>query len=86
MTSDYNLSPHIPGNHYSYNNGAVHFYGEYLKYAFYPGRTEVQMLQDAYVSALSSRSTFLPRLPLGLGWRLVDVNTRHGAHRVFGSA
>ncbi len=52
MTSDYHLTPHSPGNHYAYNNGAVHFYGNYLKNTFYPGRTEVQMLQDAYASAL----------------------------------
>ena len=52
MTSDYNLSPHSPGNHYSYNNGAVHFYGEQIQHAYFPNRTEVQMLQDAYVSAL----------------------------------
>ncbi len=52
MTSDYNLFPHSPGNHYAYNNGGVHFYGTYLKNTFYPGRTEVQMLQESYVSAL----------------------------------
>ena len=52
MTSDFNLTPHSPGNHYAYNNGAVHFYGTYLKNTFYPGRSEVQMLQEAYVSAL----------------------------------
>ncbi|MGH9903990.1 MAG: serine hydrolase, partial [Pyrinomonadaceae bacterium] len=52
MTSDYNLNPHSPGNHYAYNNGAVHFYGAHLKNTFYPGRTEVQMLQDAFASVL----------------------------------
>src|SRR5215213_7232494 len=52
MTSDYHLSPHSPGNHYAYNNGAVHFYGKYLQNTFYPGRSEVQMLQDAFVSNL----------------------------------
>ena len=52
MTSDYNLSPHSPGNHYAYNNGAVHFYGAYMQHTFFPNRTEVQMLQDAYGSAL----------------------------------
>src|SRR6185295_15810504 len=48
MTSDYHLSPHSPGNHYAYNNGAVHFYGKHLHNTFYPGRSEVQMLQDAF--------------------------------------
>jgi CubicO group peptidase (beta-lactamase class C family) len=52
MTSDYNLTPHSPGNHYAYNNGAAHFYGTHLRSTFYPGKTEVQMLQEAYASAL----------------------------------
>ncbi|HET9785923.1 MAG TPA: serine hydrolase domain-containing protein, partial [Pyrinomonadaceae bacterium] len=52
MTSDYNLSPHNPGHHYAYNNGAVHFYGRHMHDTFYQGRTEVQMLQDAFVSTL----------------------------------
>ena len=52
MTSDHGLTPRSPGNHYAYNNGAVVFYGQQMKVAFFPNKTEVQMLQDAYVSAL----------------------------------
>ena len=52
MTSDYKLTPYSPGNHYAYNNGGVHFYSTYVKNTFYPGKTEVQMLQEAYAAAL----------------------------------
>jgi Beta-lactamase len=52
MTSDHRLSPYNPGQHYAYNNGGVHFYGTYLKNTFYPGKTEVQLLREAYGTAL----------------------------------
>ena len=59
MTSDYNLSPHSPGDHYAYNNGAVHFYGTHIKNTYYPNRSEVQMLRDAYVSSLGFQDSVL---------------------------
>lgn len=52
MTSDFHLSPHSPGNHYAYNNGAVVHYGNYLKNTYFPGRSYEETLRDAYVSAL----------------------------------
>ena len=52
MTSDYKLSPYSPGNHFAYNNGGVHFYSTYIKNTFYPGKTEVQMLREAFATAL----------------------------------
>ena len=67
MTSDYNLSPHSPGNHYSYNNGAVHFYGTHIKDTYYPNRSEVQMLRDAYVSTLGFQDSVSYAGYLG-GW------------------
>ena len=85
MTSDYNLSPHSPGNHYSYNNGAVHFYGDISEACFL---SEQNRSADASgcicLHARISGSTWLQRLFVRMGWRLVAVNTRHGAHRVFG--
>ena len=52
MTSDYGLTPRAPGTHYAYNNGAVVFYGQQMRVAFFQNKADVQMLQDAYVSAL----------------------------------
>lgn len=54
MTSDFRLSPHSPGNHYAYNNGAVTHYGDYMKNTYFPGRTYVEMLKDAYLAAIGS--------------------------------
>ena len=67
MTSDYNLSPHSPGNHYAYNNGAVHFYGSYIKNTFYPGQSEAQMFRNAYGSALGLQDSVSYAGYLG-GW------------------
>lgn len=57
MTSDFSLSPHSPGDHFAYNNGAVHHYGTHLKTTFYAGQTHVQALQNAYVTALNFEDT-----------------------------
>lgn len=56
-TSDFGLSPGTPGAFYAYNNGAWHHMGTHLKTTFYPGRTHVQTLQDAYVTALGFENT-----------------------------
>jgi uncharacterized protein (TIGR03437 family) len=52
MTSDFRLSPHAPGEHYAYNNGAVVHYATHLKDAYFPGRDEVRMLRESYLDAL----------------------------------
>ncbi len=54
MTSDYNLdSPsHAPGTHHAYNNGAIHFYTNYIRDTFYTGNTEAQFLSNALGTAL----------------------------------
>lgn len=54
MTSDFHLSPHSPGNHYAYNNGAVVHYGDHMKDTYFPGRTYVETLKDAYLTAIGS--------------------------------
>jgi CubicO group peptidase (beta-lactamase class C family) len=54
MTSDFKLSPHSPGDHYAYNNGAVVHYGDHMKDTYFPGRTYVEMLKDAYLSTIGS--------------------------------
>lgn len=53
MVSDYGLSPHSPGDHYAYNNAGVHHYGTHLKTTFYPGKNHVEMLQEAFFTALN---------------------------------
>lgn len=57
MTSDYSLTPHAPGTHFGYNNSAWHFFGTYLKDSFYPGRTHVETLQDAFVTELGFQNS-----------------------------
>lgn len=54
MSSDYGLSTggHSPGSHFAYNNGGYHHVGTHLKTTFYPSRTHIQTLQDAFVSEL----------------------------------
>lgn len=56
MIGDYGLNhastPHSPGDHYAYNNAGVNLYAEYIQDTYFPGKTEVQMLQEAYVTAL----------------------------------
>jgi CubicO group peptidase (beta-lactamase class C family) len=54
MTSDFHLSPHSPGNHFAYNNGAVVHYGNHLKNAYFPGKSYEQMLQEAFLTALGA--------------------------------
>lgn len=54
MTSDYNLdSPsHAPGQHHAYNNGAVHFYTDYIRDTFYTGQTDSNFLANTLGNAL----------------------------------
>jgi CubicO group peptidase (beta-lactamase class C family) len=54
MTSDWNLDApsHDPGGHFAYNNGAIHFYGTYLKDTFFASQTHVQFLQNAYTNTI----------------------------------
>lgn len=52
MTSDYGLTPHEPGRHYAYNNNAIHFYGQYMKNAFFPGLSNVGVVTGAYFDAI----------------------------------
>lgn len=52
MTSDYHLSPHNPGQHFAYNNGAVTHYGNQIKNAYFAGKSYEQMLKDAYLTAI----------------------------------
>jgi CubicO group peptidase (beta-lactamase class C family) len=54
MTSDFHLSPHKPGEQYAYNNGAVVHYGDYMKDTYFPGRTYVEALKDAYLTVTGS--------------------------------
>jgi hypothetical protein len=54
MTSDFHLTPHSPGNHYAYNNGAVVHYGDHMKDTYFSGRTYVETLKDAYLTAIGS--------------------------------
>lgn len=55
MTSDYglNLPSHSPGDHFAYNNGGISFLGDYLNTTFYNGQTKVQMLLNAFGTALN---------------------------------
>lgn len=59
MTSDYNLDDpsHSPGNHFAYNNGAVHHYGTKIKETFFAGQTHVQALQNSFVTTLQFENT-----------------------------
>lgn len=52
MTSDFNLTPHSPGEHYAYSNSAANFYGQYLIYTFFPRLTEPQALRAAYLDKI----------------------------------
>jgi CubicO group peptidase (beta-lactamase class C family) len=54
MTSDFQLSPHSPGNHYAYNNGAFIHCGDQIKNTYFPGKTHVEMLKDAYMTTIGS--------------------------------
>ena len=54
MTSDFQLSPHNPGGHYAYNNGAFTHCGDQIKNTYFPGKTHVEMLKDAYLTAIGS--------------------------------
>jgi uncharacterized protein (TIGR03437 family) len=47
MTSDYRLSPHEPGKHYAYNNGAVVHYATHMRETYFPGRSEIGMLEES---------------------------------------
>ncbi|HWR53006.1 MAG TPA: Ig-like domain-containing protein [Bryobacteraceae bacterium] len=58
MTSDFNLTPHSPGDHYAYSNSGAIRYGQHLMYTFYPGRTEIQALRDAYLDKLGIQDAF----------------------------
>lgn len=58
MTSDYNLTPHSPGDHYAYSNSGAIRYGQHLIYTFYPGRSEIQALRDAYLDKLGIQDSF----------------------------
>lgn len=57
MMSDYGLTPHSPGNNYGYNNGAYSFFGTWLRDTFYNGQTYVQMLMNAYGTAIGIEDT-----------------------------
>lgn len=59
MTSDFALDQpsHSPGNHYAYNNLAIHHYGTYLKTTFFAGDTHVQFLQNALATAIGCEDT-----------------------------
>jgi hypothetical protein len=59
MVSDYNLdSPsHSPGDHWAYNNGAIHFYGDVMRDTFYTGATDVEFLEDAYATQIGCQDT-----------------------------
>ncbi len=82
MTSDFNLTPHSPGNHYAYNNGAVHFYGTYLKNTFYPAGPKCRCCRKRMFPRSDFKTVFLTtgRLLLRLGWRLGNVDPRPGSH------
>jgi len=46
MTSDYGLVPHAPGQHYAYNNQAVHVYGSYLAEYYHGGKDPLTVLRQ----------------------------------------
>jgi hypothetical protein len=67
MTSDFLLSPHQPGAHYAYNNGAVHHYASLLQTVFYPRHSASQMLRAAYGTAIGFQDSVSYRGYLS-GW------------------
>lgn len=55
MTADFRLEPHSPGLHYAYSNsGAIH-YGNYMFATFFPGKSEVDALREAFLNRLGAQ-------------------------------
>ncbi|HYE75916.1 MAG TPA: serine hydrolase, partial [Blastocatellia bacterium] len=52
MTSDYRLPPRSPGDHYAYNNGAVVHYANQIKSQYFPDKSEIDMLKEAYLNTI----------------------------------
>ncbi len=47
MTSDFGLDPHAPGQHFAYNNNAVHFYGQYMQANWFKdARSPIEVMQQ----------------------------------------
>lgn len=46
MTSDFGLDNYNPGNHFAYNNNAVHFYGTYMNRTYYRNIDPVAFLEQ----------------------------------------
>lgn len=55
MTSDYDLTPHRPGEHYAYNNTAVRFYGEHLRLKFFPAETAAGVVKATIFDAIGGQ-------------------------------
>jgi hypothetical protein len=54
MTSAYAHDPHAPGDHYAYNNDAVHFFGSYLASRFFDTDDAVTAMSRAYMDELGT--------------------------------
>lgn len=82
MLGDYGLddvsTPHSPGDHYAYNNAGVNLYADYIQDTYFSGSTEVEMLQEAYVTALGFQNSltfagFLSGWDQGFSMSAVDL-------------
>jgi len=64
MTSDFQLNPHNPGEHYAYSNNAVAYYG-IANEAYFPGMDPASVIWTAFGSVIGLQD---PIYSSGPGW------------------